>query len=69
MSLFDLLFLVLFFAAAATAMAAVWSLVNRDMARARRIAAKLVAGAAVYMSAVIIGYDTWFRKPTILQLP
>jgi hypothetical protein len=53
MTLFDLLFLLLFFVAAFTLSAALWFALHWQFARACRLLLKLLAGAAAYMTIVI----------------
>jgi hypothetical protein len=50
---FDLLFIALFLTAASTLMTAAWFALSRQFGRARQILLRLLAGAAVYMAAVI----------------
>ncbi len=53
MGLFDLLFIVLFLAAASALLSAAWFAARGDSARARRIFLRLLAAAAAYMALVI----------------
>ncbi|MBI1786909.1 MAG: hypothetical protein HYR60_05065 [Acidobacteria bacterium] len=53
MMLFDLLFIVLFFAAVSTLMAAAWFALRRQFGRVRRILLRLLVGLTVYMTVVM----------------
>ena len=54
MDIFDLLFIILVFVSLATWIATAWFALQRDFRRARRLALRFFASAAVYMTVVII---------------
>src|SRR5712692_2813823 len=53
MSLFDLLFILLFLIAVSVLMVAAWFAISRQFGRSRKILFKLVVGAMAYMAVVI----------------
>ncbi len=53
MTIFDLLFIVLFLVTVSTLLAMVWFAIRRQFARVRRVLLRLLVGAAVYFAVVI----------------
>lgn len=54
MTIFDLLFIVLFLTAAASLIAVAWFAIRRDFSRAGRVLLRLLVGAAAYMAVVVV---------------
>lgn len=65
MTLYDLLFLLLFFLTALSLLAAVWFALRREFSRARRILLRILAGATVYFAVVIL--VSWASPRQVLR--
>ncbi len=65
MTLFDLLFILLFLTALGALLTAGWLALRRQGTRARRIVTRVAAGAAAYMAVVVL--VSWFAPRRVLS--